>query len=102
MEAARNGGEGVRAAERLQPEIVLCDIGLPDIDGMEVARRLRAAPALAGVRLIALTGYGQAEDVRQALDAGFDAHVTKPVNIDQLLVLLARGDGPLTGARPPA
>jgi signal transduction histidine kinase/ActR/RegA family two-component response regulator len=102
VEAARSGGEGVRAAERLRPEIVLCDIGLPDIDGMEVARRLRAAPALAGVRLIALTGYGQAEDVRQALDAGFDAHVTKPVNIDQLLVLLARGDGPLTGARPPA
>ena len=89
MEAARNGGEGVRAAERLRPEIVLCDIGLPDIDGMEVARRLRAAPALAGVRLIALTGYGQAEDVRQALDAGFDAHVTKPVNIDQLMALLA-------------
>ena len=102
VEAARSGGEGVRAAERLRPEIVLCDIGLPDIDGMEVARRLRAAPALAGVRLIALTGYGQAEDVRQALDAGFDAHVTKPVNIDQLLALLARGDGPLTGARPPA
>jgi signal transduction histidine kinase len=89
VESARNGGEGVRAAERLQPEIILCDIGLPDIDGMEVARRLRAAPALAGVRLIALTGYGQAEDVRQALDAGFDAHVTKPVNIDQLMALLA-------------
>jgi signal transduction histidine kinase len=89
VEAARNGGDGVRAAERLHPEIILCDIGLPDIDGMEVARRLRAAPALAGVRLIALTGYGQAEDVRQALDAGFDAHVTKPVNIDQLMALLA-------------
>ena len=101
VEAARSGGEGVRAAERLQPEIVLCDIGLPDIDGMEVARRLRAAPALAGVRLIALTGYGQAEDVRQALDAGFDAHVTKPVNVDQLMALLARGDDPLTGARSP-
>jgi signal transduction histidine kinase len=93
VEAARNGGEGVQAAERLQPEIILCDIGLPDIDGMEVARRLRAAPALAGVRLIALTGYGQAEDVRQALDAGFDAHVTKPVNIDQLMALLGSRDG---------
>jgi CheY-like chemotaxis protein len=89
VEAARNGGEGVRAAERLHPEIILCDIGLPDIDGMEVARRLRAAPTLAGVRLIALTGYGQAEDVRQALDAGFDAHVSKPINMDQLMALLA-------------
>jgi CheY-like chemotaxis protein len=93
VEAARNGGEGVRAAERVHPEIILCDIGLPDIDGMEVARRLRAEPTLAGVRLIALTGYGQAEDVRQALDAGFDAHVTKPVNIDQLMALLAGRDG---------
>ncbi|HEX5816375.1 MAG TPA: response regulator, partial [Methylomirabilota bacterium] len=61
----------------------------PDIDGMEVARRLRARPELASVRLIALTGYGQAEDVRQAIEAGYDAHLTKPITIDQLLALLA-------------
>jgi CheY-like chemotaxis protein len=53
------------------------------------------------VRLIALTGYGQAEDVRQAIAAGFDAHITKPVNLDQLMALLATRDEPLTGARPP-
>jgi CheY-like chemotaxis protein len=67
---------------------------------MQVARRLRGRGELAGTRLIALTGYGQAEDVRQAIEAGFDAHVTKPVNLDQLMAMLAGRDEPLTGTRP--
>jgi signal transduction histidine kinase/ActR/RegA family two-component response regulator len=100
VETAGSGTDGLAAAHRARPEVVLCDIGLPDIDGLEVARRLRASDALAGTRLIALTGYGQAEDVRQALAAGFDAHITKPVNLDQLMTLLAGQDEPLTGARP--
>ena len=100
VEVAASGAEGVAAAQRARPEVVLCDIGLPDIDGLEVARRLRGGGALVGTRLIALTGYGQAEDVRQAIAAGFDAHVTKPVNLDQLMALLAARDEPLTGARP--
>jgi signal transduction histidine kinase/ActR/RegA family two-component response regulator len=86
---AVTGEEGVHAAEIRPPDFVLCDIGLPDIDGLEVARRLRARDRLAAARFVALTGYGQAEDVRQALEAGFDAHLTKPVNLDQLLALLA-------------
>jgi signal transduction histidine kinase/ActR/RegA family two-component response regulator len=102
VETAGTGQDGVAAAQRGRPDVVLCDIGLPDIDGMEVARRLRASEALAGTRLIALTGYGQAEDVRQAIAAGFDAHLTKPVNLDQLMALLAARDEPLTGARPGA
>jgi CheY-like chemotaxis protein len=89
--AAGRGEEAVTLAGRVRPDVVLCDIGLPDIDGMEVARRLRAQANLAGTRLIALTGFGQAEDVRQAIAAGFDAHVTKPVNLDQLMALLAGG-----------
>jgi PAS domain S-box-containing protein len=101
VESAATGLAGVETAERVAPQIVLCDIGLPDIDGLEVARRLRGNAALAGTRLIALTGYGQAEDVRQAIEAGFDAHVTKPINLDQLMALLARRDEPLTGARGP-
>jgi CheY-like chemotaxis protein len=101
VEGAATGAAAVEAAERLAPAIVLCDIGLPDMDGLEVARRLRANSGLAGTRLIALTGYGQAEDVRQAIEAGFDAHVTKPINLDQLLALLAGRDEPLTGVRPP-
>ncbi|HEU4367100.1 MAG TPA: ATP-binding protein [Methylomirabilota bacterium] len=101
VEGAGRGEEAVILAGRLRPDVVLCDIGLPDIDGLEVARRLRAHDALAGTRLIALTGYGQAEDVRQAIAAGFDAHITKPVNLDQLMALLAARDEPLTGVRPP-
>jgi CheY-like chemotaxis protein len=101
VETAGRGVEGVGLAQRERFDVVLCDIGLPDIDGMEVARRLRATGGLGRTRLIALSGYGQAEDVRQALTAGFDAHVTKPVNIDQLLAMLEVRAEPLTGARPP-
>jgi len=99
VESAATGLTAVDAAARVRPHVVLCDIGLPDIDGLEVARRLRDNAALSGTRLIALTGYGQAEDVRQAIEAGFDAHVTKPINFDQLMALLAGRDEPLTGAR---
>ena len=99
VESASTGLDAVERAGRLLPQVVLCDIGLPDIDGLEVARRLRSNRALAATRLIALTGYGQAEDVRQAIEAGFDAHVTKPINLDQLMALLAGRDEPLTGAR---
>jgi signal transduction histidine kinase len=88
VETAGWGEEGVRAAERLRPTVVLCDIGLPDIDGLEVARRLQERGNLEGTRLIALTGYGQADDVRHAVEAGFEAHLTKPVNLEQLLALL--------------
>jgi signal transduction histidine kinase/ActR/RegA family two-component response regulator len=87
--SSSSGEDGVRSAVAFAPHVVICDIGLPDIDGMEVARRLRALDELRGARLIALTGYGQAEDVRQAIDAGFDAHLTKPINLDQLIALLA-------------
>ena len=86
---AASGLEGVAAATTFGPEIVLCDIGLPDIDGLEVARRLRRRTDCDQIRLIALTGYGQSEDVRQALRAGFEAHLTKPINLDELLALLA-------------
>ncbi len=101
VETAGCGVDGVAAVKDGRFDVVLCDIGLPDIDGMEVARRLRSMAGPGGPRLIALTGYGQAEDVHQAITAGFDAHVTKPVNLDQLLALLETRHEPLTGARPP-
>ncbi len=89
VETADAGVSGVEAVEAFRPSVVLCDIGLPDIDGLEVARRIRERPDLAATRLIALTGYGQAEDLRRAIEAGFDAHLIKPVNLDELLELLA-------------
>jgi CheY-like chemotaxis protein len=79
-------GDGAIAVERAlaqPPELMLVDIGLPGIDGYEVARRVRAALG-DRVQLIALTGYGQPDDRRRALDAGFDAHLTKPVTLEAL------------------
>ena len=86
--SAEDGYEGLRLAAETGPDVALIDIGLPGIDGYEVARRLRADPGTSGVRLIALTGYGQDADQQRALDAGFDAHLVKPVDMDHLLEVL--------------
>jgi CheY-like chemotaxis protein len=92
VEAVESGHEALARAQAFRPQVVLCDIGLPDIDGLEVARLLRDREELSDIRLIALTGYGQPDDIRHALDAGFEAHLTKPINLDQLLALLASSD----------
>lgn len=90
VETATTGREGVEAAKRMRPDAVICDIGLPgELNGHDVARLLRADPDLAGVRLIALTGYGQESDRQAALAAGFDLHLTKPVDIRVLRAALA-------------
>jgi PAS domain S-box-containing protein len=86
-ECAYGAGDALERAATFPAEVVLLDIGLPEMDGYEVARRLRAEGAKA--TLVALTGYGQAEDVQRALDAGFDAHVTKPVELAALRRILA-------------
>ena len=90
VEVAQSGPEGIEIARRLQPDIVLCDIGLPGMDGYAVARAIREEPGLAGVCLLAITGYGQAEDRRRSLAAGFDMHLTKPVDLKKLQELLNR------------
>jgi signal transduction histidine kinase len=88
VEMVHDGPAGLDAVRRFEPDIVLCDIGLPGgMDGYEVARRLRSAGSTA--RLVALTGYGQQEDQQRALDAGFDLHLTKPVEPAALQKLLA-------------
>jgi signal transduction histidine kinase len=76
---AADGAAGVAAARAHLPDIALVDIGLPGMDGYEVARQLRADPATQGMRLVALTGYGLHEDQQRALEAGFDLHLVKPV-----------------------
>jgi CheY-like chemotaxis protein len=86
---AADGPAAIAQAKAVRPEIVLLDIGLPGMDGLEVARRMRADPDLAGTKLIALTGYGQDEDRRMSQEAGFDRHLVKPVSIDDLRGLLA-------------
>jgi signal transduction histidine kinase/DNA-binding response OmpR family regulator len=88
---AFTGDAGLGKAREFLPDVVLCDIGLPDgMDGYAVARALRQDPALASAYLIAATGYGQAEDQRLAREAGFDAHLTKPVDFPALQELLAK------------
>jgi PAS domain S-box-containing protein len=85
---ARDGKSGLKLARELHPEVVLCDIGLPDIDGYEVAREIRSDEALRGTRLVAVSGYAQPEDQQRSREAGFDAHVAKPPDIDELSKLL--------------
>jgi CheY-like chemotaxis protein len=82
---AADGLQGVQMALEKRPDVALVDIGLPGIDGYEVARRLRADAASRHLKLIALTGYGLADDQRRVLEAGFDMHLVKPVDIDLLL-----------------
>jgi len=85
---AYTGPEGVEVAASFLPDVVLCDIGLPGMSGWEVARAIRDAPATAAARLIAITGYGTAEDRRRSAEAGFEAHLTKPLDIRTLETLL--------------
>jgi signal transduction histidine kinase len=100
---ARDGLEGVRLACAHSPDVALVDIGLPGIDGYEVARRLRQDPAARAIRLIALTGYGLEEDQRRVLEAGFDLHLVKPVDLSALLDQLgAAAARPREGARSAA
>jgi PAS domain S-box-containing protein len=85
---AYDGVSALKLADSFQPEVVLLDIGLPGMDGCEVARQLRQFPGLEKVRLIALTGYGQEGDHRRSREAGFDRHLVKPVDPDRLLGLV--------------
>jgi CheY-like chemotaxis protein len=85
VRVAHTGTEGVAAARAWTPDVVLCDIGLPELDGYGVARQLRQDPTTARVRLLALTGYGTEEDRCRSREAGFDQHLVKPVDPKMLL-----------------
>jgi PAS domain S-box-containing protein len=89
VRTAHGGEAALTLASTFAPEIALLDIGMPDLNGYEVAKRLRRTDCGADLRLIALTGWGQDEDKRRARDAGFDHHLTKPVDPQQLDALLA-------------
>jgi CheY-like chemotaxis protein len=91
VRVANTGPAGVVAAREWRPDVVLCDIGLPGLDGYGVARELRLNPTTARVRLLALTGYGQDEDKRRSREAGFDYHLVKPADPEELQRLLASG-----------
>jgi signal transduction histidine kinase len=88
VSVAHSPEDALRKLEALRPDIILLDIGLPGMDGFELARIIRARPAMASVLLVAVTGYGREEDRREAQDAGFDFHLTKPVAFEDLEKLL--------------
>lgn len=102
VSVARNGTEGVQLVHSSAPEFVLVDIGLPDINGYEVARRLRSDPATSHLQLIAVTGYGTQEDRRAALAAGFNEHLAKPIELAFLKSLLCNSPVASCSPRPSA
>jgi signal transduction histidine kinase/CheY-like chemotaxis protein len=97
VRVAHDGKRALEVAEEFEPECVMLDIGLPLIDGYEVARRLRQRDGDRRRTLVAMTGYGQEDDVQRALDAGFDRHLVKPVSLAQTLQIIAD-----TPAGPPS
>ena len=89
VQSAHDGPEALNVAAAFQPQVAVLDIGLPVMDGYELASRLRAMAGLGALRLIAVTGYGQESDQRRSGTAGFDAHLIKPVSLDELLQALS-------------
>lgn len=89
--SARTGVEALALVERAQPDVAIVDLGLPEMDGLELARRMRSDPRFADTYLIALTGYGQPADREAVRGAGFDEHMVKPVELDELVRRLGAG-----------
>jgi PAS domain S-box-containing protein len=94
VSVARDGRSGIAIARELRPNVVLCDVGLPDISGYEVARTLRSDPALNATRIVAISGYAHPEDHDRGRRAGFDAHLAKPASLETLDELLQAASGP--------
>ena len=92
VQTAHDGIAGFKAANTFRPDIVLLDVGLPSMNGYEVARCLRREPGTANIFLVALTGYGREEDRRLSKEAGFDVHVLKPLGIETLRSILAQAE----------
>jgi CheY-like chemotaxis protein len=90
---ARSGRDALKVAAQTLPEVGIIDIGMPEMDGFEVARAIRSNKALAHMFLIALTGYSSESDKSRALAAGFDYHLTKPVSMERLADVLSHRDG---------
>ncbi|HEY9748997.1 MAG TPA: ATP-binding protein [Allocoleopsis sp.] len=92
VQVAHDGLEGLEAAQSFLPDVAILDIGLPRLDGYELARQIRQLPELRQIRLLALSGYGQPEDRKRSQRAGFDVHLVKPVDLVELEAALFEGD----------
>lgn len=93
-EVAYDAHAALETARAWQPDLVFLDIGLPEIDGYELARRLRALPNLSTVHLVATTGYGADDDKQRGRDAGLNDHLVKPIETEQVERVIARLAGP--------
>lgn len=89
VHVANDGMTGIELARRIRPDLVICDIGLPELSGLEVARRLRTDELFRTTEIVALSGYGLPEDRRKSADAGFSRHIVKPVSMDDIERLLS-------------
>ena len=96
---AADGAEALELASSCRPDVMLLDIGMPKLDGYEVARRVRQEPWGGATVLIALTGWGQEEDRRRSREVGFNSHLVKPLDLDALTVLLARLPAPVVSSQ---
>jgi CheY-like chemotaxis protein len=89
VDVVGNGHAALEAAARVKPDVALLDIGMPGLNGHDVARRLRAQPDTRATRLVALSGWGTDADRARSADAGFDCHLTKPVELQALLDIVS-------------
>ncbi|MBP2158165.1 MULTISPECIES: response regulator [Asticcacaulis] len=93
VEVCHDGRCALEAVERFQPDVILLDLGMPGLNGLQVARALRADPRHSGIKIIAQTGWGDSEMRRRTAEAGFDLHLVKPVDLavlEDMLALLGR------------
>ena len=93
VQVVHDGRSALDSMRTFRPAVVLLDLGMPGMSGLEVARRVREDPEFVGIRLVALTGWGQREDRRRTTEAGFDYHLVKPADVSALHAILSpRGD----------
>jgi CheY-like chemotaxis protein len=90
VSSAHDGQEAVEAAKRFRPDVAFLDLGMPRMNGYDAAPLIRQQPECADVMLVALTGWGQEEDKRRSQEAGFDVHMVKPIDFDELQKLLSK------------
>ncbi len=93
VDSARSGKEALQIAHQKNFDLVISDISMPEMDGYELLKKLRAIPQMADIPAVALTGYGRSNDVERALDEGFAEHLTKPLDLDELLIIVRRLTG---------
>ena len=88
---AETGMKGVALIKEVRPDVVFCDIGMPGMNGYQVAKAVRADASLNGVRLLAMTAFGQDEDIAKAIASGFERHLLKPTPLQDLVTTIERG-----------